>query len=71
MSTGHGTITGEVDDEAEINVATTDLKFARKGDSVSVKGRNAGNTVLADSVTVQASETLTGKKKSKAHSPAK
>ena len=71
VSTGHGTITGEVDEEAEINVATTDLKFARKGDSVSVKGRNAGNTVLADSVTVQASETLTGKKKPKAHSPAK
>jgi hypothetical protein len=71
VNIGHGTVTGSVDEDAEIKVATSDLKFARKGDSVSVKGRNAGKMWLADSVTIQASEPLGGKKKPKAQSPAK
>ena len=69
-SIGHGTVTGTVDESAEINVSTSDLKFARKGDSVLVKGHNAGKMWLADAVTVQASEPLGGKKP-KAQSPAK
>jgi hypothetical protein len=66
-----GTVKAEVDDNAEINVDTSDLKFARKGDNVSVKGRGNGTMVLAESVTVQGAEPLTGRKKPKTHSPSK
>jgi hypothetical protein len=71
MKIGHGTVKAEVDDSAEIKVDMTELKFARKGDSVSVKGRGAKGAVVAESVTVQGAEPLTGRKKAKAHGPAK
>jgi hypothetical protein len=71
MSIGRGTLKGEVDSNAEITIETTDLRFARKGDNISVKGRTGGGTLLAESITVQGAEPLTGAKKAKAHGAAK
>ena len=71
MKIGHGIVKAEVDDSAEISVDMSELKFARKGDNVSVQGRGTGATVVAESVTVQGAEPLTGRKKAKAHGPTK
>ncbi len=70
LNIGRGSVKGEVDDNAEITVDTTDLRCARKGDSISVKGQGAGGTMAATSITIQGAEPLTGPKK-KVHSPAK
>jgi hypothetical protein len=60
---GRGTLKGDVDKNAEINVDMTDLRFARTGDSISIKYRGGGDNTVVESITVQGGEPLTRGKK--------
>ncbi len=71
-----GVVKAVVGDDAQINIDTTDLSFARVGDKISVRGQRARGVLAADSVTVEGAEPLTGLKKkpiagAKKKSPAK
>ena len=75
LKVGRETLKVDMADDAEIGVDTTDLSFARVGDSIpSRPGRQ--QTIAATSVTVEGAEPLTGPKPrallvAKKNSPAK
>ncbi len=76
LKVGRETLKVDMADDAEIGVDTTDLSFARVGDSISVRGQGARQMIAATSVTVEGAEPLTGPKRralpaAKKNSPAK
>lgn len=63
LKIGRETLKVDMADDAEIGVDTTDLSFARVGDSISVRGQGARQMIAATSVTVEGAEPLTGPKR--------
>jgi hypothetical protein len=65
VNIGHGTLRAEVSDNVDCNVDMADLSGARKGDSISVRGAQVSGTAMmvAESVSIQGTEPLSGPKK--------
>ena len=63
INVGHGSVKAELADDAKISVDVADLTAASKGDAISVKGRGRSDLVEAETVTIKASNPLSGGKK--------
>jgi hypothetical protein len=68
VATGHGPqIKVDIAETAAIEVDISDLHNVSQGDKVTVKGQGVQNRVLAESISVELSNPLTGVKKKSSH----